>query len=344
MTERINIEAFLEKTGSIPVIDVRTPAEFEQGHIPGAINIPLFSNEERAVVGTSYKKQGKEIAILQGLEFIGPKLKKTARDALKIAKDKKLLVHCWRGGMRSESMAWLFSTVGIHSYILEGGYKAFRRFGKQQLKEKGNILVLGGMTGSGKTELLHLLKEHGEQVIDLEGLAHHKGSAFGALGETPQPTTEQFENELIMQWLALNPLKPIWLEDESKSVGSDFIPDELFLRMRKAPVIFLDIPKKERIRRLVIDYANFDKNMLIFSVEKIQKRLGGQHAKTAIEAIKMDDYSKAIDVVLTYYDKTYQYGLNKRDPKKVHHFPIEYTDFEQHLERLLEYAATIPEQ
>ena len=198
MAEVLQIEAFLERALSLPVIDVRSPAEFRQGHIPGAINLPLFDDQERKEVGTLYKQVNREAAIFAGFEFIGKKLADLARQGVKLAgRKKKLLVHCWRGGMRSQSMSWLFETTGISCALLDGGYKSFRKHVREQLALPITLKVLGGKTGSGKTLLLSRIQQLGEQIIDLEALAHHKGSAFGALGEPEQPTTEQFENHLF---------------------------------------------------------------------------------------------------------------------------------------------------
>lgn len=197
-TSVIGVREFLSQAEKYPVIDVRTPSEFSGGHIRGAINIPLFSDEERAIVGTVYKKEGEEEAILKGLDFVGPKMSDLLKQGVEAAgRGKKLLIHCWRGGRRSASMAWLFSQGGIDCRLLEGGYKSYRTYVFEILGQKRNIIVVGGMTGSGKTEILKEIAIMGEQVIDLEGLANHRGSAFGAIGMPPQPTTEHFANILF---------------------------------------------------------------------------------------------------------------------------------------------------
>jgi len=275
MSTKIGVFDFYTLSKSIPVIDVRSPKEFETGHYPGAYNIPIFNNDERTIVGTIYKKISRNDSVLKGLELVGPKLKDFAQQAQQIAKNNQLLIYCWRGGMRSASMAWLFETVGIKTHILTGGYKAFRRAGKVRLSKTEKLMVLGGLTGSGKTETLQEIQKQGEQVCDLEGLAHHKGSAFGALGQERQPTNEQFENNLIYEWFSFDLNKPIWVEDESHSIGNNWIPDELFSIMRQAPVIKMEIDKKLRITRLVNEYAGFDKKYLENCIFKISKRLGG---------------------------------------------------------------------
>lgn len=312
MADLTQIAPFLSLSANYPVIDVRSPSEFLQGHIPGAINIPLFDDIERRVVGTAYKQVNKEAATYAGLDFAGKKLVKLVKEGERIAgKKRTLLVHCWRGGMRSKSMVWLFETMGITCYLLEGGYKSYRNYVREVLASPLNLLVIGGRTGSGKTAILHHMRNTGEQVIDLEGLAHHKGSAFGALGELDQPTTEQFENELCREFLPLNSEKVTWIEDESRNVGRCVIPGELFTRMRETEFVFLDIPCEERAKHLVGDYAQYEQEDLKACVVKIERRLGGDRTKKALEAIEREDYYQTAMITLCYYDKAYMYSLEK---------------------------------
>jgi len=312
MAELINIESFIALSASFPVVDVRAPLEFEQGHIPGAVNIPLFNDHERKVVGTAYKKVNREAAMYAGLEFAGKKLVQLAKEGERMAGSKRtLLVHCWRGGMRSRSMVWLFETMGIACYLLEGGYKSYRRYVREVLAGPMKLLLIGGRTGSGKTAILHHLRERGEQVIDLEGLAHHKGSAFGALGEEEQPTTEQFENDLGRIVLSLDPDKVTWIEDESRNIGKCVVPGEFYRKMRASEIIFLDIDRELRARRLVGDYAKYDREALRQCVLRIEKRLGGLRTKEALEAIEKKDFYRTAMITLQYYDKAYMYSLEK---------------------------------
>lgn len=338
MAEKTGVLDFYKLSREIPIIDVRSPKEFETGHIPGAYNIPIFSNEERAIVGTKYKQEGRDPAILTGLEIVGGKLRSFADTARKLSKKNQLLVHCWRGGMRSSSMAWLFEMAGIRTHVLEGGYKAFRKYGKSKLSASRKIIILGGLTGSGKTETILKIKEKGEQVVDLEGLAHHKGSAFGALGQEPQPTNEQFENELIYQWLSLDISKPIWLEDESHSIGSNWIPNELFKLMRNAPVVKMELAKKERISRLVNEYAGFDAKFLEDCISRIGKRLGGQNVKAAIESLEKGDLNHVTEITLAYYDKSYSYGIESRNADSIYPVQLESDDPEKNAGILIEFA------
>jgi len=304
---------FLERSKSVPVIDVRAPKEFRQGHIPGAISLPLFDDHERAIVGTTYTRTGRDEALIKGLEIVGPKLPAMAGKAKEYAIAGELLVHCWRGGMRSEAMAWLFRFSGIKTSVLEGGYRAYRHYIREELQAGPPIIILGGMTGSGKTEILQHLSSLSEQVIDLECLANHKGSAFGSLGQPDQPTTEQFENDLASQWLALDHQKPVWVEDESRNIGKVIIPEPVFLKMMAAHLVYIDVPFDIRVQRLTEEYGSFATGDLIELIRKIGRRMGGDQANAAIQALQKGNISDAVAIVLHYYDKSYRYGLSKRE-------------------------------
>jgi tRNA 2-selenouridine synthase len=312
MAELIQIDAFMELSARFPVVDVRSPSEFLHGHIPGAVNIPLFDDHERKIVGTNYKQVNREAAIYAGLEFAGRKLAKLVKEGEKKAGiEKTLLVHCWRGGMRSNSMAWLFETIGLTCYLLEGGYKSYRNHVRGTVSRPFSLRVIGGKTGSGKTAILHQLERTGEQVIDLEALARHKGSAFGALGEKEQPSTEQFENDLCRVLAGLDQEKDIWIEDESRNIGKCVIPGELYERMRVSETYFLDIPVEERAKCLVEEYASHDQGELKACVLKIQRRLGGERTQTAIESVEKKQFFTTAMITLQYYDKAYMHSLEK---------------------------------
>lgn len=317
MLEKIESDEFLKLSDTYPVLDVRSPGEYVTGHIHGAHSMPLFSNEERAKVGTIYKKSGKDSAVLKGLDYVGPKMSKFVKFARKVAVDNTVMIHCWRGGMRSGSVAWLLSTAGIKVKLLTGGYKAYRRYIRAEFEKYNNLAVLGGMTGSGKTDILDCIESAGEKVVQLEYIASHKGSAFGAMGQNEQPTTEQFENDLYASVSRFDYNDKIWVEDESRSIGRIFMPDVVYDKIRNSVLYFVQVSKKDRIDRLMRDYTEFDNDVLILNVEKISKRLGPQHAKLAIESIETKDYRTAIDIVLSYYDKAYMYGMQKRDTNKV---------------------------
>jgi tRNA 2-selenouridine synthase len=339
--QKVNILSFLELAETIPIADVRSPSEFSQGHIPGAVNIPLFDDMERMSVGTKYKKEGRLPAILDGLKHTGPSLDSKLLQSLKLAKEGKLLVHCWRGGMRSEAMAWLFSMGDIDVTVLEEGYKAYRRYILDKLSEKRKMIVLGGMTGSSKSHIIRYLNSAGHQVLDLEKLANHKGSAFGALGQAPQPTTEQFGNFLFKEWIQSDPGRPVWIEDESRNIGSVFLPDQFYLNMQDTPIIVLVMDIKTRLPRLIEEYAKYPPESLKASVLKISKRLGGDNTRNAIDAVEEGNIARAIEISLYYYDKAYLYGLTKKESKNIIYVQTDTDDIEMNATKVLEAASAI---
>jgi tRNA 2-selenouridine synthase len=324
---RISIEQFLQKTALFPVLDVRSPSEFEHAHIPGALSLPLFNDEERKVVGTAYKQQGKQPAIKIGLNYFGVKMRALVEQAEQMipltgnenlqsdwqADDAKtVLVHCWRGGMRSAGVAWLLDLYGFKVFTLEGGYKAYRQWVLAQFEKEYDIKILGGFTGSGKTDLLHQMEIEGQQIVDLEGLASHKGSAFGGIGLPPQPTQEMFENILGTQ-LFKKQSDCFWLEDESQRIGKLHIPHPFWNTMRTKPVFFIDIPFDQRLGYILIDYGQCDKEMMADSIDRIRKRLGPLETKTAMEHLRNDNREGCFAILLAYYDKYYQKGLHNRE-------------------------------
>ncbi|HTR29347.1 MAG TPA: tRNA 2-selenouridine(34) synthase MnmH [Puia sp.] len=298
---------------AIPIADVRTPAEFTQGHIPGAVNLALFSDEERIRVGSTYKQQGREAAILLGFDLTGPKWSSYIRQALEFAPAKKIVLHCWRGGMRSAAMAWALDLYGFDVYTIRGGYKSFRRWTLRQFEHPCPLVVIGGMTGSGKTRVLTRLKESGEQTIDLEDLAQHRGSTYGSLNRLIQPTQEQFENELAIRLHACDPRRPVWIEDESQNIGKRILPKPFWNQLRNATLFDLQVPTEHRIAALLEEYGGLDKDFLIESTERIERRLGPEQTKHAITAITEGRMADFIRQVLVYFDKTYRKGLTDRN-------------------------------
>lgn len=405
--KRISLEEFLTLAKTHPVLDVRSPGEYLHAHIPGAISLPLFSDEERKVVGTAYKQQSKQVAVKIGLKYFGVKMvemvetvealfkglqentdKQTSKESLKNSNTTKptnptqdflsksnltqnpikdqdrfsksnlnpltnssteppfiprtVLVHCWRGGMRSAGVAWLLDLYGYQVYTLQGGYKAYRGWVLAQFEKEYPIQILGGYTGSGKTEVLKVMAQQSASVIDLEGLAGHKGSAFGNMGLPPQPSQEHFENKLAnalffaaqeqnasqtkapsnnSESSKTDPItpQPIWMEDESQRIGTVNIPTVLYQQMRKKPVYFLEIPFEARLDYICLHYGKFPKEQLVNAVIRIKKRLGGLETKTAINALVEDDVRGSFSVLLQYYDKQYGKGLerNRENPSSL---------------------------
>ena len=322
--EKIPVEQFVQLSQIHTVIDVRSDAEYAHAHIPGASSIPLFNDEERAVVGTIYKQQSREDAIKKGLEFFGPKMKLMLLESEALIKEKNpdnktVLVHCWRGGMRSAAVAWLLDLYGFKVYTLIGGYKAFRNWVLNELGKPHPFRILGGNTGSGKTIVLQSLRNMNEAIVDLEGLAGHKGSAFGNIGLPKQPTQEMFENKLSISIKIAKekyPNKKIWLEDESQRIGTVNIPQNMWNHMRRCEIIFLDIPFAARLDYLVNTYGALDWNALRDAILRIQKRLGGLETKTAVAALEEKNFHGCFDVLLKYYDKQYRKGLENREEPK----------------------------
>ncbi len=310
MPEVLSIEDFLSQDRRQRLLlDVRTPAEYARGHIPGAINFPLFENEERAEVGTLYKQQSPQAALERGLELVGPKMAGFVRRARELAEGRPLTLHCWRGGKRSGSMAWLLELAGMNVSVIKGGYKAYRRKILAMLENPPwRLVMLSGKTGSGKTEVLRELKKRGAQVVDLEELANHRGSAFGALGMPAQPSTEHFANLLYEALAGMKPDQPVWVENESRSIGRVFLPEGFWHAMLRAPKFVLEVSDDARIRRLLRDYAVFSGEELYASFEKIARRLGGLRLKQAGEALRAGDYATAARIALAYYDKAYGKG------------------------------------
>ena len=288
-------------------MDVRAPAEFEKGHIPGAKNLPLFSDDERAEVGTTYKQVGRTAAVQLGLYLVGPKLARlgeTLQEWSSQCPGQPLRIHCWRGGMRSGSMAWLAETLDLQTVVLEGGYKRYRRWVLELMEQPWPIHLLGGRTGTGKTDLLLELAERGVAVVDLEGLAHHRGSSFGGLGLPAQPSTEAFENRIAAVLNEQRAAPQIWLEAESSSGRAD--PTDS-TEMQAAPLL-ITRTVEERLDQLVQVYGVQDPDALAEATQRIDAYL--QRTKAALEAIAAAT-GGACAQMLDYYDRCYDHELER---------------------------------
>ena len=295
-----------------PMLDVRSPAEFHAGHIPGAISFPLFSDEERHQIGLTYKQQGPQTAQLLGLSFVGPRLKSMAEEALRRAPGGRVFIHCWRGGMRSASVAWLLEFAGLRVHLLQGGYKAFRHLCLDQFARPRRLRILAGLTGSGKTEILAKIAGTDASWVDLESLAHHRGSAFGGLGQLPPPTQEQFENDLARALMDLPGDRDLWLEDESRKIGRVHLPEPFFQQMHRAPVTWLEVPTEERVRRIVADYTAAPASDLADVVGRLERKLGGLRTRRIQDHIHAKEWETAVRLLLEYYDRTYLFGFERR--------------------------------
>ncbi|MGZ3837937.1 MAG: tRNA 2-selenouridine(34) synthase MnmH [Flavisolibacter sp.] len=323
---RILIESFLSLSRAALVLDVRSPAEYHHAHIPGAISLPLFSDEERKQVGTAYKQESREKAIKIGLDFFGPRMRKMVEEVEGLLEKRKkdgdstgsehpaVFVYCWRGGMRSGAVSWLLNLYGFRVYTLAGGYKAFRNLVLKTFEHPYSFKILGGFTGSGKTAVLEEMARRGERVIDLERIAGHRGSAFGNLDLPPQPSQEMFENRLALEMLPLQESSlPIWLEDESQRIGNLNLPGALWQNMRRSPLYFFEIPFEERLDYIVQEYGQGDPQKLVEATQRISKRLGGLETRNTLAFLQEGHIREGFRILLHYYDKLYLKALHNRE-------------------------------
>jgi tRNA 2-selenouridine synthase len=310
-------------------IDVRSPIEFNHGHIPHAKNLPLFTDEERKIVGTTYKKLGKRLAVEKGLELVS--FPRIIQEIRKLELPHSVTLYCARGGMRSASMAWLLELLGYEVFTIDGGYKSFRKLVRDQFCHVFNLCVLGGETGSGKTKLLKALENGGENVIDLEGLAHHRGSVFGGMDD--QPTQETFENRLAIDLFSMRD-GFIWIEDESERIGSLTIPRSFFQQIRSAQMIVLQVAQETRIQECLNEYLPIGSQKLSGAIHRLQKRLGGLETKKALDALERSDFIACCEILLRYYDKKYRYAISQKSQEKLLFLPIENKSLEETLLKL----------
>jgi len=313
--KRKELEKFRRFKG--PLIDVRSPGEYYKGHLPNSINIPLFDNDERTIIGTIYKKEGRKKAVIEGLKFFEKKMELLLDnlfmniDSYKTIHNKNneflIRIYCSRGGMRSQSIAWLLDKYKLNPITLKGGYKIYRKWVLDSFLKKLNIVVIGGKTGTGKTRLLSLLEKYKYQTIDLEGFACHRGSTFGGLGMKEQPTNEQFENKIAEKLNSFNCSNNIFVEAESANIGKCKIPHEFFNQMKNSRRIEILRSESNRLDELIDTYSVFKKEELQESVLRIKKRLGPQRTKIALESINNEKWDLVCRSVLDYYDKCYEY-------------------------------------
>ena len=331
---QLQVDDFLEESKNNLIIDVRSPIEFLKGHIIGAVNVPLFENEERAEIGTLYKQQGKEKAISRGLEIVNPKKPKFIERVNQLSENKSVFVYCFRGGMRSTSFAWFLNAYGYDAKILKGGYKAFRNFVLNDFNKPRKIILLGGKTGSKKTELLEQLKKEGFPTLNIEELANHKGSAFGSINQHKQEPQQIFENKLFQKLQSLNKHHYLIIEDESQTLGYNKIPHAFWLQMKKAPIIKINLEINDRLNHLVKEYTTIDKQLLINAVNKIAQQLGPLNTKKCTHFIQENDLHSAAEICLYYYDRAYEFKYEKKTDVKIIELTICNADFKKNLAQL----------
>ena len=311
------IDIFLQ--GTSPLIDVRTPQEYADGHIPGSINLPILDNNQRSAVGTTYKEIGKKEALILGMKAVAPMLKSLTESLQKLKSLSKepLRIYCSRGGFRSKSMLLLCQRLGLQAQLCDGGYKTYRSWVIEQLQHTYPIRLVGGFTGCGKTRILQQIALKGHSFIDIEKLASHRGSVFGGLHQPLQPTQEHFENMLAMHLFNCRHSPIIWLEDESRTIGRCTIPNSIYTQMESAPIFIIQGSLNYRMAHLMEDYGHTSLSQALDALFKLKKKLGSE----AISKISQDLYAgrveKALLQVLDYYDKSYLYSLTKKNQQKI---------------------------
>lgn len=337
MIREITVEE-LEKMKNPVLVDVRSEGEYEEASIPGALNLPLFNNEERAKIGTTYTKKSPVLAREQGLEIVGPKLPGLVKHAVEWSKNRSLVLFCWRGGMRSKSFATVLDLMGVPVYRLQGGYKAYRRVVNDYFEGDlpFQIVVLRGNTGVGKTELLNKLRENGYPAIDLERLANNRGSVFGALGLGPSPSQKAFEALLYEELKSLKEFPYIIVECESKRIGRVTLPAKFFDAMQSGVQILLYDSIENRIKRLVKEYTAIPNAIaeIKTALARLVKNLGNKNVEEYNALLDRGNLSEFTKEMLGYYDALYAYP---NTPSAEYEFSVSHEDPEKGIKELEEY-------
>jgi len=313
MFNTVTVEEALSMTDSL-FLDMRSPSEYADGHLPGSINIPVFTNEERAEVGVLYRHQGAEIAKIKGLEIASVKLPNMIQQINQLANQQSVIVYCWRGGMRSRSIATILDLMGVPVYQLTGGYKAYRSYVLARLHNhriNPRIVLLHGLTGVGKTTILQMLAQRAIPTIDLEDLANHRGSVFGHIGKGPSVTAKNFDAVLLTLLEKYQQESYIIVEAESKRIGNVYLPDCLYKAMQAGLHVLVTASKETRINRLLEEYlqeGGIPSTVIIQSLETLQTRLGKAKVKILQDLVMQGEYHRFVEILLVdYYDPLYKY-------------------------------------
>ena len=338
LVREITVDEALKK--GYRFVDTRTREEFEEFHIPGAYNVPLFTVEERKEVSKVYYEKGEKEARLYALKIVGPKLHQMVEEIKEIKeREGKVVVYCWRGGLRSLAVAAICNLAGVNVPRLIGGYRAFRQYILKRMGEllkNKKLIVLYGPTGSGKTRIIRTLKEKGYPVIDLEGLAGHRGSVFGGIG-LKQPSQKMFDALLWQEVERLKESPCILVEGESRKIGRLFIPEPFWEAMQKGEKIFVELPLEERVKISMEDYGvnRFSPEVYLESLSRIKKILGDEKYREVKSLIEEKRYREAVsELMVNYYDKLYA----RSTPPEVK--PIKVENFEEALSAVENYLTS----
>ncbi|XP_053394641.1 tRNA 2-selenouridine synthase-like [Mercenaria mercenaria] len=318
------------------IIDVRTPAEFEEDHIPGAINLPVLTNDERVTVGKQYSLNQFE-ARKTGAAVISRNIARHIDDYFQSQKaEYRPLIYCWRGGQRSYSMALVLAQIGFQTFVLDKGYKQYRAVVRQELEnlpEKFQFKVISGLTGSGKTKILQTLASQGHQVLDLEALAKHKGSVLGLWHGETQPSQKYFDSLLCDKLHTFTTSRPVWLESESVRIGTIHIPQKFFKRLQAAPRFCVHLPIEERVNHIIKDYPNWIEHTedLKLIIQKLVKVAGHERVNDWLALIDKGQWKDFVrKILLEHYDPTYLLSQkkNNRSSLETEYLKIENLDDE----------------
>lgn len=293
------------------LVDVRTPLEFAEDHLPGAVNVPLLTNDERVEIGTIYKQQGPHPARIRGLELTAARFPEMVAEIASMASGRSIAVYCWRGGLRSRTVSEILQLTGYDAVQLAGGHRAFRNFVAGYFNPfvpPAPIVVLHGMTGIGKTAFLDLLRERGHSLVDLEGIACHRGSAFGSLGLSQDHITQKsFETSLWQAFRNAPPDRPLILEGESRRIGKLFLPGDLYDVMNRSIKVWCTASMDTRVKRLIDEYGKPEyKTGMAEALDRIRKKLGGENHRELmghLEKWEMEPFMRGL--MERYYDRNY---------------------------------------
>ncbi|MGB7413451.1 MAG: tRNA 2-selenouridine(34) synthase MnmH [Thermosynechococcaceae cyanobacterium] len=308
------------------IIDVRSQTEFAQDHIPGAINLPVLNNEQRAQVGTIYKQESPFKARKLGAALVSENLAfHLQHHFADKPKNYHPLVYCWRGGQRSGSMALVLTQIGWRVTLLKGGYKTYRAWVRSQLETLPNQFeyrILAGLTGSAKTQILQTLPA---QALDLEGLANHRGSLLGILFDLPQPTQKGFESRLLSAFQRLDPSQPVWLEAESNKIGQVYLPQVLWKKMQASTGVELQVEICDRVNYLLAEYPQWIENpqQLKQKLERLTSRYGKAQIQHWSDLIDAQQWSAFVQSMLEeHYDPAYRRSFQRQYPRVTKIYPL----------------------